>query len=430
MTLCAAALAPAAGSVAQPLLFVNAEGYQFTSNQYPTCTAVADFDDDGQPDLIVTGRNAKGQTALLRGLSGGGFALMAPLLPGFQTDWVIARDLDRDGNLDLAIAVRSVPSGVSILRGGGNGTFEQTQHEPTGRGTTMITAQDLDHDGDLDLIAGNYQSDTLTVLHNDGLGGFTIEQDVLLSLGLPYPSRPLYFTAADLDEDGMTDVVVSNIGIPHLSFLDGVPGGRLAPPLIVPVNTPVCILARDIERDGDLDLLMTDLTGFQGAVVVLPNTGSGTFGPPLSFPLGNWSWYIDAADFDGDGYDDVIVTEAISGDLRLLRNRGDGTIGFAAPLTISGGQFPRHVACVDVDADCDLDLVLTDIAAHRMRILHNITPQLGDCTWADLNDDGRINVTDLLAVLAAWGTDAPLADFNLDGEVDVNDLLFLLSVWT
>ena len=50
---------------------------------------------------------------------------------------------------------------------------------------------------------------------------------------------------------------------------------------------------------------------------------------------------------------------------------------------------------------------------------------------ADITDDGLINVTDLLALLAAWGPcSAPCPpDINNDGNVNVTDLLALLGAW-
>ncbi|MDY7108686.1 MAG: DM13 domain-containing protein, partial [Planctomycetota bacterium] len=48
---------------------------------------------------------------------------------------------------------------------------------------------------------------------------------------------------------------------------------------------------------------------------------------------------------------------------------------------------------------------------------------------ADLDDDGMVNTADLLALLAAWGSDDADADVNCDGIVDTADLLDLLAAW-
>ena len=48
----------------------------------------------------------------------------------------------------------------------------------------------------------------------------------------------------------------------------------------------------------------------------------------------------------------------------------------------------------------------------------------------DLTGDGVVDVEDLLALLAAWGTDDAAADLDGDGVVGVKDLLLLLGAWS
>jgi hypothetical protein len=49
----------------------------------------------------------------------------------------------------------------------------------------------------------------------------------------------------------------------------------------------------------------------------------------------------------------------------------------------------------------------------------------------DINGDGVVNITDLLAVIAAWGSCSGLcpADVTGDGEVNISDLLMVISNW-
>ena len=54
------------------------------------------------------------------------------------------------------------------------------------------------------------------------------------------------------------------------------------------------------------------------------------------------------------------------------------------------------------------------------------------CIAGDLNDDGLINVTDLLLLLRAWGpcqNQACPTDLNQDGITNVADLQALLAAW-
>ncbi|MCZ6611253.1 MAG: hypothetical protein O6941_01350, partial [Planctomycetota bacterium] len=53
----------------------------------------------------------------------------------------------------------------------------------------------------------------------------------------------------------------------------------------------------------------------------------------------------------------------------------------------------------------------------------------GKCPW-DLDASGSVGITDLLALLAAWGTDpGGPPDFDGDGTVGIVDLLALLTNW-
>jgi hypothetical protein len=51
-----------------------------------------------------------------------------------------------------------------------------------------------------------------------------------------------------------------------------------------------------------------------------------------------------------------------------------------------------------------------------------------DCV-GDINGDGEVNVTDVLALVGAWGTSGGPEDINDDGIVNVSDLLLLIDAW-
>ena len=54
----------------------------------------------------------------------------------------------------------------------------------------------------------------------------------------------------------------------------------------------------------------------------------------------------------------------------------------------------------------------------------------GDCcSGADLTDDGKVGVSDLLVLFAVWGTPGPFGDINKDGIVDVADMLIMFANW-
>jgi hypothetical protein len=60
----------------------------------------------------------------------------------------------------------------------------------------------------------------------------------------------------------------------------------------------------------------------------------------------------------------------------------------------------------------------------------NNNGQLDECECVgDADQDGYVNVSDLLEVVGYWNTNAPHADINFDGIVDVSDLLIVIAAW-
>ena len=61
-------------------------------------------------------------------------------------------------------------------------------------------------------------------------------------------------------------------------------------------------------------------------------------------------------------------------------------------------------------------------------IYFNTTEVVVNCP-ADVNGDDVVDVTDILAIISAWGDTGGAADVNGDNIVDVSDLLTLISAW-
>jgi hypothetical protein len=57
------------------------------------------------------------------------------------------------------------------------------------------------------------------------------------------------------------------------------------------------------------------------------------------------------------------------------------------------------------------------------------TISCGNACVGDLNTDGSVNITDLLALIGAWGTDDSIIDLDGDGIVGVGDLLLAIDNW-
>ncbi len=101
---------------------------------------------------------------------------------------------------------------------------------------------------------------------------------------------------------------------------------------------------------------------------------------------------------------------------------GDGNVAEPVPLDLEGDpRFVDDPGTVDT-GNPGAGGPIVDMGAHEF--------QLPSPCPADLDGDGEVGITDLLALLAAWGTDPGGApDFDGDGSVGITDLLTLLAAW-
>ncbi len=203
------------------------------------CT-VADYDNDGNVDIYITG---VGANRLFRNTGGGKFADVTTKAgvgdPGFSTSaaWF---DYDRDGKLDLFVAnyvewsvetdvvctldgtnksyctPQKYPGQSSTLyHNRGNGTFENATgraglNDPTGKslGVALI---DFNDDGHMDLFVAN-DTEPNKLYKNNGNGTFT---DEALTAGVAFseagtPRAGMGVDAADYDGSGRQSVIIGN----------------------------------------------------------------------------------------------------------------------------------------------------------------------------------------------------------------------------
>jgi hypothetical protein len=171
---------------------------------------------------------------------------------------------------------------------------------------------------------------------------------------------------------------------------------------------PVGIVAADFDGDTDRDLATVNISG--GNVTILRNNGSGNFGEPASSPVpaGSFPSGIAAADLDGDGDQDLVVSNQVSDDVTILRNNGTGRFREPASSPVPAGDTPVAVVAADLDGDTDKDLAVVDL----------LTP--GNVTILRNNGSGKF--TQPASSPESAGNDPvsiAAADLNGDGDRDL-----------
>ena len=302
--------------------------------------AVGDYDGDYLNDLAVA---LDDKVLLFRNLGKGKFqdvTAEAGLGPRNHPTGITFVDYDHDADLDLILTGSPLKPGDAsnvLWRNNGNKTFTEWT-EPTGFGgsgkTSALILTDFNNDRAVDIaITGDGASPLLYVNPREG----------------KYPTQALYdagdrdkpppatagITVLDFNKDGWMDIAVTHAGAPGVTLWRNVEGpnhiGRRFERVTLPLKgalrgwgvTPV-----DIDNDGWIDLAAIVETAAGPQVRVLRNKGDGTFEDvsqalgldkvKLTAPRG-----LIAADVEGKGAASLIVTQ-LNAPPVLLRNMGTG----------------------------------------------------------------------------------------------------------
>ena len=135
------------------------------------------------------------------------------------------------------------------------------------------------------------------------------------------------------------------------------------------------IVIADFNGDGKADL---GVTSFDGAyfVSILPGNGDGTFKTPIDSPLSGTPNSITTADFNADGIPDLAVStfqntsggnQNSGGSVSVLIGNGDGT--FKVPYSYAAGAQPQAIAAADFNGDGGVDLVMTQLNGGTVTVL-------------------------------------------------------------
>ncbi len=291
----------------------------------PTGLAIGDFNEDGVPDVVVS--HGRGSPLLLLGRGDGTFGRGVQVPSKLGASWATLADFNGDGHLDVAVAAPRVnvwygpAQNVEIYLGDGHGGLAAGPKFAVVSGYLSRTAAaDLDGDGHVDLIlldsgrdpesydnTGIYTG-ALRILPGAGDGSFGPESDYTVGF------VPTSLAVADLDGDGLLDLVATNRG--EFSYYD--------------LPTPA---------GGDLSVLL--------------GKGGRSFRPEIRFRTGPMPGGVVPADLNGDRRIDLAVLNfgpsgfSYSGHnaLSILLNRG------ALP-DADGDGIPNSLdLCTDTDKD-------------------------------------------------------------------------------
>ncbi len=245
-------------------------------------------------------------------------------------------------------------------------------------------AADFDNDGNEDLLVTGYGR--VILYRNKGDGTF---EDVTVKAGLKIPGWSIGAAWLDYDRDGCVDLFIGRyvkFDPDYRAFYaaDNYPG-----PLDYPAETNILL-------HNNCDGTFSDVTAKAGI--------AGLKGRAMG---------VTAADFDGDGYPDIYVANDKTASF-LLHNQRDGTFReMAVEASVAFGQNGENTSAMgpvfaDFFNDGRMDLWITDSKYNRL--YRNMGAGFDDITE-------RAGISQVAAQYVSWGTGAQ--DFDNDGLLDI-----------
>jgi hypothetical protein len=307
---------------------------------------LADVNDDGKPDVVVTNDHTAG-AGLTVLLNQGNGVFGSPKQTAVNGDLlgIKAADLNVDGKADVAVLAFGTGYEVRTLLSAGDGTFGTATTQPAGTTPTAFALLDANADNKPDLVIGNSGDMNVSVLLGSGTGTFASPIDI------PAASFEQDVLAVDVTSDGKPDLVVS--GGDQVWILVNKGGGQFSKGQVLSEPSAVSAIARDFTGDGKLDLAV--FSSSSGALRVWAGDGTGTFtAAPQAFVASGTPIDASVGDVDGDGRVDIVVPS--SEGAALLHNAGGGR--FATGTAYTGPVAPVSSAiAADLNGDAKPDAV-------------------------------------------------------------------------
>jgi FG-GAP-like repeat len=382
-------------------------GYEV--GRFPKAVVSADFNGDGAPDVAYARYDFfHNKMAVQLNLGDGTMKKATSTTATADSNDIAAGDIDGDGDQDIVVVAEGsslTNTVIDLYLNNGAGRFTHVT-ATGGHGAQRVALADLNGDTRLDLAITNYSSQkTVSVLLGNGNG--TFQPETLYTAG----ANTTGIVATDLDGDGVLDLAVGwydniflksyvallvNDGTGHFTVSKNV--------LLTNIGSPV-VAAADYNGDGLQDLAAAGSGSDQH--IVLLNRGNLSFTQTV-YLAGSNSSNLRAADVDADEDPDLVsatIGSTSTGMLSYLKNRGNGT--FARSVSIDAGAQPSDVDVADFNRDGRPDLAVANGGATT----GEIQPQRANGTFA--------NPPIYLGVAGEIVLDTTSADFNRDGDVDM-----------
>jgi hypothetical protein len=357
--------------------------------------------------LLLAGANTAHAAAATPALS---FAAPVPFGARFGASTTAVADLNRDGVPDIAVVNAAFPGDetISVLLGNVSapGTYLPKVDYTAAEGAWDLAIADMNRDGVLDIVVINCGCmGPMSIFFGLGDGTFAVREDYAVeNLFSPYT-----LDIDDLNRDGLLDIAISDESFMSVAVLLG---NVSAPGSFTPVQhnpvgvSPGGVRIGDFDRDGIPDIAVTNFGS--DTISVLLGAGNGSFGSAIDYPTGPGPDALVVGDFNRDGLLDL-ATGTDDGSAHtisvLLGNvSAPGAFSAFTEYPVDSPFAFLGLVAADVNGDGVLDLAVVD----QDTSVHVVTG----------NPDGSFNASE---PFEAGDTPVGLAaaDLDRDGRIDI-----------
>ena len=319
----------------------------------------------GGPASFVTINPGSNTLDVLAGLGGARFANAVTIQTASPAQVVRMGDFTGNGINDLAVLTSG---GVSIYLGNGHGGFLPPTSYAVGPDSDGLTIADLLGNGQLDLLVGNAYGDVLILVGN-GDGTFRPFEPVKTAIAL---------AVADLTGNGALDFIFADQSLNQVTVVYGTTSQNSTSAQVIAnqasgLLAPGAVKLADLNEDGIPDLIVANSGG--NNVLVYPGLGNGQFGPPINgtagFPVGTDPTGLTVANLNGQP--DLLVADTGSNDVSVLLGQGSGSSWTLVPgPRIQTDAGPVATVVGNLLGGNQLDLAVANSGADNVQVFPSV----------------------------------------------------------
>lgn len=281
---------------------------------------------------------------------------------------MISSDLNQDGKKDLVLGGESATGQglLTIYLNQGNDRFAEMQSLMVDRRPIAIRNADVDKDGLMDLIIANYEAKSVMLLMLGMDGQYKVKETFKLK------ASPLSLEVGDFNKDKTPDFAVTTPATKELHLFRGMGKGNFKPATVKTFTTsPLYLRAGDYANLGQTHLMITHENQTALTLLAAKETGGKWDIQTVEQDFLTHPFFADLGDIDGDGVEDAVIYNQQKQSLSVIFGETNGLfLDKVFPLELN--VTPKTFLLDDFNNDNRIDLAVLDQAGRRAIIYSNI----------------------------------------------------------